>query len=146
MVFWTAKTAKVLSRGNLSAYSSTCTEYLDLTGKYISAYIIHFTGPPNCRRVHATISTTSLAVSIQKSPMKWLPERYSVEVIKYSGLNAAIVYNATLKGPASLHVASLEPGTVYTISVIPCNMAGCNESCDSYSVQTKSDTARGEMC
>ena len=79
--------------------------------------------------------------------MKWLPEWYSVQVISYSGSIAVIVYNSTLKGPASFHVAPLEPDTVYNISVIPCNMAGCNESCDAYSVQTESETAstRGEM-
>ena len=112
--------------------------------KYIPIY---FTGSPNCPTVHTTINTASLAASIQKSPMKWLPERYSVEVIFYSGLIAVIVYNSTLKDPASFNVASLEPDTVYNISVIPCNMAGCNESCDIHSVQTESETAgsRGEM-
>ena len=79
--------------------------------------------------------------------MKWLPEWYFVEVISYNQSIAVIVYNATLKGPASFHFTSLEPGTVYNISVIPCNMAGCNESCDPYSVQTESETAgtRGVM-
>ena len=73
--------------------------------------------------------------------MKWLPERYSVEVISYSGSIAVIVYNATLKDPASFNVTSLEPDTVYKISVIVCNMAGCNELCDAYSVQRESETA-----
>ena len=79
--------------------------------------------------------------------MKWLSEWYSVEVISYSGSIAVIVYNATLKGPASFNLTSLEPGTVYNISVIPCNLAGCNESCDAYSVQSESETAgtKGEM-
>ena len=97
--------------------------------------------------VHATINTTSLAASIQKSSIAWLPELYSVEVIFYNQSIAVIVYNATLKGPASFIVISLEPDTVYNISVIPCNMAGCNESCDAHSVQAESETAgtRGEM-
>ena len=54
-----------------------------------------------------------------------------------------VVYNSTFKSPASFHVTSLEPGTVYNISAIPCNMAGCNESCDVHSVQTESETVRG---
>ena len=44
-------------------------------------------------------------------------------------------------------VTSLEPDTVYNITVIPCNMAGCNESCDVHSVETESETSivKGEM-
>ena len=97
--------------------------------------------------VHTTIHTTSLAASIQKSSIAWLPELYSVEVISYNQSIAVIVYNATLKDPASFIVISLEPGTVYNISVIPCNMVGCNESCDIHSVQTDSETdgTTGEM-
>ena len=115
--------------------------------KYIPAHIIHFAGSPNCPTVHTTINAASLAVSIQKSSMKWLPERYSVEVISYSGPITFTVYNATLKGPVSFNVTSLEPDTVYNISIIPCNMVGCNESCDIHSVQTESETAgtTGEM-
>ena len=90
--------------------------------------------------VHTTINTASLASLIQILPMKWLPEWYSVQVISYNESPAVIVYNATLKGPASFNVISLEPDTVYHISVIPCNMAGCNESCDAYSMQTESKT------
>ena len=81
--------------------------------------------------------------------MTLLPEWYSVEVISYNESIDLIVYNATLKGvKASFDVTLLEPDTVYNISVIPCNMAGCNESCDIHSIQTEStETAgtRGEM-
>ena len=76
--------------------------------------------------------------------MRWLPEWYCVKAISYNGSIA--VYNSTLKDTATVNVTSLQPGTVYNISVIPCNMAGCNESCDVYSVQTEFDTGmEGEM-
>ena len=56
--------------------------------------------------------------------------------------------NSSLNGSASFEVTSLEPDTVYNITVIPCNMVGCNESCDVHSVQTKSGEGtrlEGEM-
>ena len=111
-------------------------------------YFILFTGSPNCPILHTTVKTTSLAVSIHKSPMKWLQELYSVEVTSYNESIATVVSNSTLKGLTSFNVASLQPGTVYNISVIPCNMAGCNESCDIHLVNTENaETAgtRGEM-
>ena len=79
--------------------------------------------------------------------MTWLPEWYCVKAVFYNGSIASIVCNSTLKGSASFEVTSLEPDTVYNITVTPCNMAGCNESCDVHSVQTDSDTsiAGGEM-
>ena len=88
-----------------------------------------------------------LNVSIQKLQMKWLPEWYWVQVIFYNDSITSIVYNSTLNGSASFEVAPLEPDTVYNISVTPCNMAGCNGSCDVHSVLTDSDTSivGGEM-
>ena len=80
----------------------------------------------------------SLAVSIHKSlSIRWLPEWFNVEVSSHS--IGPKVYNFTLKylDPESFEVTSLEPDTVYNISVIPCNMAGCNESCNVHSVQTE---------
>ena len=71
--------------------------------------------------------------------MTWLPEQYSVEVFSCNESIGIKVYNSTLQDPASFHVTSLEPDTVYNISVIPCNMAGCNESRDINSVQTESE-------
>ena len=58
-----------------------------------------------------------------------------------------MVYKSTLKDTASFEMTSLQPDTVYNITVIPCNMAGCNESCDVHSVLTDSDTSivGGEM-
>ena len=104
---------------------------------------MHFTGSPNCPTVHTTINTTMFAVLIQKLQMTWLPEWYSVQVISYNGSIASIVRNSTLNGSTSFEVTSLEPDTMYNISVIPCNMAGCNESCDVHSVQTE---LGGEIC
>ena len=91
-------------------------------------------GSPNC----PTVNTTSLAVSIHKPlSIRWLPEWFSVEVSSHSIGPNAIVYNSTLKDTASLEVTSLQPDTVYDISVTPCNMAGCNESYDVLSIQTE---------
>ena len=104
---------------------------------------MHCTGSPNCPKVHTKVSTTSLAASIQKLQMKWLPEWYCVQVISYNETSiASIVRSSSLNGSASFNVTTLEPDTVYNISVTPCNTAGCNESCDVHSVQTK---ARGSI-
>ena len=79
--------------------------------------------------------------------MTWQPwpEWYYVKAVFYNGsiASASIVCNSTLKDPASFEVTSLEPDTVYNISVTPCNMAECNVSCDVHSVQTKSGGSGG---
>ena len=105
---------------------------------------IHFPGSPNCPTVNTTVNTALLAVSILKSPMMWLPEWYFIEVSYFNG-SIAEVYNSTVKGSASFDVTSLQPGTVYNISVIPCNMAGCNELCDVYSVQPDKEGEMNQM-
>ena len=97
------------------------------------------TGSPNCHTVNTTVTTSSLTVSIQNSQMMWLPEWYCVQGTSYNGSIVITVYNSTLKDTTSFEVTSLQPDTVYNISVIPCNMAGCNESCDVHSVQTDSE-------
>ena len=108
--------------------------------------LMHFTGSPNCPTVHTTVSTTSLAVSVQKLQVTWLPEWYCVQVISYNESIASIVHSSTLNGSTSFEVTPIQPDTVYNITVIPCNMAGCNESCDVHSVQTESDmSTEGEM-
>ena len=104
---------------------------------------IHFPGSPSCPTVNTTVNAVSLTVSIQKSPMMWLPEWYYAEVSTYFNGSIAEVYNSTLKGAAPFDLTPLQPGTVYNISVIPCNMAGCNWSCDIHSVQTGFDTGMG---
>ena len=104
---------------------------------------MHCTDSPNCPAVHITVSTTSLTASIQKLQMTWLPEWYSVQAASYNGSIASIVHSSAQNGTASHEVTSLEPDTVYNITVIPCNMAGCNESCDVHSVQTKSGGSGG---
>ena len=69
-----------------------------------------------------------------------------MEVTSYNDSIANIVHNSTLKATASVNVSPLQPSTVYNISVIPCNMAGCNESCDLHSVRTESESGiEGEM-
>ena len=108
---------------------------MDGNSLYPSIYT-HSTGSPNCPTVHTTVTTTSLTVAIRKVVMTWLPEWYCVEAISY---NDSIEHSFSLKAVASFNMTPLQPGTVYNISVIPCNMAGCNESCDIHSVQTESD-------
>ena len=109
---------------------------------------IRITGPPNCPKVNTAVTTSSLTVSIQNSQMMWLPEWYCVQVITYSynGSIAIMAYNSTLKdttssGSTSFEVTPIQPDTVYNISVISCNMAGCNVSCDVHLVQTESETS-----
>ena len=75
--------------------------------------------------------------------MTWLSEWYCVEVISYNDSKAIIMHKSTSNATASFNVTPLQPSTVYNISVIPCNMAGCNESCDIHSVQTESETGIG---
>ena len=60
--------------------------------------------------------------------MTWLPDTYSVQVTSKQSIAST-----------HFHITSLEPDRVYNISVISCNMAGCNESCDVHSVQTESE-------
>ena len=108
--------------------------------------LMHFTGSPNCPTVRTTVNATSLTVSIQKLLMMWLPEWYCVKAVSYNEPIACIVRNTTLKGSTSFEVTPIQPDTVYNISVIPCNMAGCNGSCDVHSVQIESEMSiEGEM-
>ena len=91
------------------------------------------TGSPNCPTVNTTVNTESLAVSIHKSlSIRWLPEWYHVEVSSHFNGSIDIAYKSTLKNTTSFEVTSLELDKVYNITVIPCNMVGCNESCDVY--------------
>ena len=87
------------------------------------------------------MNTTLLTVSVQKLQMMWLPEWYCVKAVSYNGSIASIVGNSTLNGSTSFEVTPIQPGRVYNISVIPCNMAGCNESCDVHLVQTDSEVS-----
>ena len=51
-------------------------------------------------------------------------------------MSVVTAHNLSFSGNGSVPVTSLQPVTVYNISVTPCNMAGCNKSCDMHSVQT----------
>ena len=70
---------------------------------------------------------------------------FNVEVSSHVIGPEAMVYKSTLKDTASFEATPLEPDTVYNISVIPCNMAGYNESCDVHSVLTPLTGKEGEM-
>ena len=107
--------------------------------------LLSLTGSPNCPTVNTTVDTASLAVSINKSLWRWLPEWFNVEVSSHFIGPKAIVFNSTLKDTTSFEVTSLEPDTVYNISVTPCNIAGCNESCDVHLAQASQTGNGGEM-
>ena len=51
-------------------------------------------------------------------------------------MSVVTAHNSSSLGDGSVPVTSLQPGTFYNISITPCNMAGCHESCDMHSVQT----------
>ena len=86
----------------------------------------------------------SLAVSVQQLHKTWLTVCYNVEVTS-TNMSIVTMHNLTITIDGFVEVTSLQPGTVYNISVTPCNMAGCNKSCDMYSVQTASvPTGGGE--
>ena len=86
----------------------------------------------------------SLAVSVQQLHKTWLTVCYNVEVTS-TNMSIVMMYNSTITIDGFVEVTSLQPGTVYSISVTPCNMAGCNKSCDMYSVQTNAvPTGGGE--
>ena len=77
----------------------------------------------------------SLAISIQQLHKTWLTVCYNVEVTLYN-MSIVTMHNSTITSDGFVEIESLQPGTVYNISVTPCNMAGCNKSCDMYSMQT----------
>ena len=102
------------------------------------------TGSPNCPNTQIrNITEDSLVVSVQRLHRMWLPVCYRVKVTFYN-LSVVTAHNVSFSGDGSVPVTSLQPGTVYNISVTPCNKAGCNESCDMYSVQTAAVPTGGD--
>ena len=94
------------------------------------------TGSPNCPNTQIrNITEDSLVVTVQQLHRMWLPVCYHVKVTSYN-MSVVTAHNWNCSGDGSVPVTSLQPGTVYTISVTPCNMAGCNKSCDIHSVPT----------
>ena len=65
----------------------------------------------------------------------WLPVCYHVKVTFYN-LSVVTAHNWSYSGDGFVLVTSLQPGTVYNVSVTPCNTAGCNKSCEIHSEQT----------
>ena len=109
----------------------------DKSGVYFSV------GSPSCLIIETTVTSEySFVVSVQKSHMAWLPVSYHVVVTSYN-MSIITAHNSTHTSDGSVNVTSLEPGTVYNISVTPCNMAGCNKSCDILSVQTLGRSENG---
>ena len=85
-----------------------------------------------------------MAVLVQQLQKTWLNVCYNVEVTS-TNMSIVTTHNSTITSDGFVEVKSLQPGTVYNISVTPCNMAGCNKSCDMYSVQTNAvPTGGGE--
>ena len=103
-------------------------------------------GSPNCPIIQTMFTKVdSLAVSVQQSHKIWLTVCYNVEVTS-TNMSIVTMHNSTITSDGFLEVQSLQPGTVYNISVTPCNMAGCNTSCDMYSVQTTAVPTGGGEC
>ena len=103
-------------------------------------------GSPNCPIILTMFTKVdSLAVSVQQSHKIWLTVCYNVEVTS-TNMSIVTMHNSTITSDGFLEVQSLQPGTVYNISVTPCNMAGCNTSCDMYSVQTTAVPTGGGEC
>ena len=94
------------------------------------------TGSPNCPNTQiGDITKDSLVVSVQQLHRMWLPVCYHVNVTSYN-MSVVTEHNLSSSGDGSVPVTSLQPGTVYNISVTPCNMAGCNRSCEIHSERT----------
>ena len=101
------------------------------------------TGSPNCPNTQIrNITEDSLIVSVQQLHRMWLPVCYHVKVTFYN-MSVVTAHNSSSSDDGSVSVTSLQPGTVYNISVTPCNMAGYNEACKIHSVQTAAVPTRG---
>ena len=116
--------------------------------KFLSFLFVYFTDSPNCPTINTTVDSSyifdCLDTENTNDVATWpVHEWYSVKVLSCNESIGIKVYNSTLQGSTSFHTTSLDPGTVHNISVIPCNMAGCNESCDIHSVQKKSEQILG---
>ena len=95
-----------------------------------------YTGSPNCPNTQIRdIPEESLVVSVQQLHRMWLPVCYHVKVTFYN-MSVVTAHNLSFSGDGSVPVTSLQPGTVYNISVTPCNMAGCSKYCEIHSEQT----------
>ena len=64
----------------------------------------------------------------------------------FYNLSVVTAHNWSFSGDGSVSVTSLQPDAVYNISITLCNMAGCNKSCDMYSVQTAAIPTEGGEC
>ena len=102
-------------------------------------------GSPNCPSIQTIFTTVdSLAVSVQQSHKTWLTVCYNVEVTS-TNMSTVTMHNSTITSDGFVEVKSLQPDTDYSISVTPCNMAGCNKSCEIHSERTNAvPTGGGE--
>ena len=99
-------------------------------------YFLFSVGSPNCPSIQPNFAKVdSLSVLVQQSHKTWFKVYYNVEVTS-TNMSIVTLHNSTITSDGFVKVKSLQPDTVYNIAVTPCNMAGCNESCDMYSVQT----------
>ena len=92
-------------------------------------------GVPNCPTIQAAVAMETVTVIVQRSNTTWLPEHYHIKATNQNNSNVTL-FISTWTNEETFDVKSLQPGTVYNISVTPCNMAGCNEACNIHSVQT----------
>ena len=140
-----------ICNSSADAYCSTILHsYINLknTTSYEHVLLVRIaslsTGSPNCPNTQIRdITKHSLVVSVQQLHRMWIPVCYHVKVTFY---NMHTAHNSSFSGDESVSVTSLQPGTVYNISVTPCNTAGCNESCDIHSVQTAAVPTGGSEC
>ena len=106
-------------------------------------YFLFSVGSPNCPIIQNIFTRVdSLAVLVKQSHKTWLTVCYNVEVAS-TNMSIVTMHNSTITSNGSVVVESLQPDTLYNISVTPCNMAGCNKSCEIHSVQTAAVPTRG---
>ena len=122
---------------NSSANVHCNTVILHCTAAFLLILIASLsTGSPNCPNTQIRhITEDSLVVSVQQLHRMWLPVCYHVKVTFYN-MSVVTAHNLSSSDDGSVPVTSLQPGTVYNISVTPCNMVRCNEACKIQSVQT----------
>ena len=105
-----------------------------------------YSGPPICPNIQAKYtSNNSLVASIQQSQKTWLAVHYHIEVAFYN-MSVLATHNSTITSNDSVLVKPPQPGTPYNISVTPCNMAGCNRSCEIHSEQATAVPTGGGEC
>ena len=61
-------------------------------------------------------------------------------------MSVLTTHNSTITSNGSVVVKPPQPGTLYNISVTPCNMGGCNKSCEIHSERAAVVPTGGGEC